>query len=382
MIGQRYAYLAWLGIILLISPLAVYGSGLMTTSSEHTVYFGVEADPANSVQLDIAHVDLDISYFGGAGNMQLNVSSVFGNNPATDIVYQLHEAHLYCNTNDRSPMTQVAFEGGFDFVGAAVGETFWSISQFPGNNDSIYLGTASTFDFNNELVQWNPGDVLKGANRMEKWLRLELVSVNGPVGGEVSIYIFSGNRPFPFIASSDGIDSDDVVYLTAGGHDHFNWAFSKAGVYAVTFRVTTAVVENYSNWTWTAGLEGADSLFEDSQPNGLSNGLYYALELPFNGNAFNALPQAVNAPGAATVDIELPENARPDMTYTLWKRSDLLTGSWIAVAVKEGTGSWDTPQVSTVSTVNGRTTYRYTDPTPMEDDASVTFRLGVTENTN
>ncbi|MEM8549198.1 MAG: choice-of-anchor M domain-containing protein [Verrucomicrobiota bacterium] len=380
---KRNGYRARLvAALLLAAPVGVCGSGLMTTSAEYTVYVGVETDLAHSIQLDVAHVDLDISYFGGAGNLQLNVSSSFGSNPANDVVYQLDEAYLYCNVNDRQMLSQAAIDAGWGVIGAAAGETYWSISQFSGSNDSIFLGIASTFDFNNELVQWNPGDASKGANRMNKWLCLELVSVDGPVGGDVTIYIFSGISPLAFIATSDGIDGDDTVYLSAGGHDHFNWAFSKQGVYAITFRVTTAVVENYGNWTWTAGLDGSGSLFGDEQPNGLSNGLYYALELPFTGNAYNALPQTVNAGGAASVDLELPENARADMTYTLWRRDDLLNGNWVAVATKEGTNAWNSAQVSSVGTANGRMTYRYTDPAPMADDASVTFRLGVTESSN
>jgi surface-anchored protein len=65
---------------------------------------------------------------------------------------------------------------------------------------------------------------------------LVLDSVSGP--GSLSLYTVGvGSFPAVAIHSGDGIDEDDQILITPGGHYHYNWAFSEPGWYRIGWRV-------------------------------------------------------------------------------------------------------------------------------------------------
>ncbi|WP_435020137.1 choice-of-anchor M domain-containing protein [Tundrisphaera sp. TA3] len=72
-------------------------------------------------------------------------------------------------------------------------------------------------------------------------LRLSLVSLAPPAGGDVVLYT-NGSLGSPAINSADGLTSADGIDVFALGHDHFNLGFTSAGVYDLTFRASGTLV--------------------------------------------------------------------------------------------------------------------------------------------
>lgn len=71
---------------------------------------------------------------------------------------------------------------------------------------------------------------------------LHITSVKGP--GQFALYeVDAFGVPDVFANTRDGLHNDDHVPFFAGGHAHFNWAFSKPGTYHVTFEASGTLIE-------------------------------------------------------------------------------------------------------------------------------------------
>lgn len=112
---------------------------------------------------------------------------------------------------------------GYDFLGVSAGIPVWTLPEIEDVNKPFYgLGSEEldALDFNGNLT-------------------FELVSVvSAPVGGDFSLWLDNGGSPIVRFATSDGVNGSDSFLLTPGGHDHFNWSFTKAGTYQLEFKVT------------------------------------------------------------------------------------------------------------------------------------------------
>lgn len=72
---------------------------------------------------------------------------------------------------------------------------------------------------------------------------LELISCEGP--GNFFLYAVDAfGEATASINSSNGISTDDRVALSAGGHAHFNWGFSRPGVYRLEFKPGGTLTSN------------------------------------------------------------------------------------------------------------------------------------------
>ncbi len=356
--------------------------GLTVTSSEHTFYFGVTTEQAGREKLDGLHVDLNISYVGGAGNPFIAVANLSEpDNPADDLYYTPDEAYLYFNEACGQIMGQASIDAGFGFIGAEVGQKFWIVQQdvVPGQT-WIYPGlrVADDSEEDPQLVPWNPGAPAIGAGSTDKFVRLELVKVTGPTGGEFTLFNFgnAGAPPSVYMATSDGIDADDCIYLAAGWHHHCNWAFTQPGDYAVTFRMTTVVVEKYDNWLWADGLTGI-GFAESTTPAALPNGVRYALGID-DGSTGSGLPSAVSDGGVPGFQLELPEPARPDVTYAIWRTYDLTAGTWSEVATKTGSSAWSAG-VETLGSSDAHTLYRWSETDAPAPGQAIFYQLRLTQ---
>lgn len=73
-------------------------------------------------------------------------------------------------------------------------------------------------------------------------LELRLLEVNGP--GHFAVYAVDAfGQPVIHMNSGDGIGPDDRRRLTAGAHEHVNWAFTAPGLYRVKFQAFGTLVE-------------------------------------------------------------------------------------------------------------------------------------------
>lgn len=150
----------------------------------------------------------------------------------------------------------IATEELHEGAGVEVGENLWIL---PSSNRAglPFLGLGAE--------ELNP----------EEWtgeIRLSLLGVDSPSGaGNFAVYQSDGLGGYTFAMSTaqGGITGDDHADMTAGGHDHYAFSFSEAGVWQVTFIATgthnTAGVLTSEAVTYTFVVGG-------SQPGAISFG--------------------------------------------------------------------------------------------------------------
>ncbi|MFN7563741.1 MAG: choice-of-anchor M domain-containing protein [Prosthecobacter sp.] len=111
----------------------------------------------------------------------------------------------------------------YDFLGVSAGIPVWTLPEIENVNKPFYgLGSEELdpFDFTGSLT-------------------LELVSVvSAPAGGHFSLWQDNGGAPIVRFATSDGVSGSDSFLITPGGHEHYNWSFTKAGIYELQFKVS------------------------------------------------------------------------------------------------------------------------------------------------
>jgi surface-anchored protein len=158
--------------------------------------------------------------------------------------------------------------------------------------------------------------------------------------------------------SADGIDASDKVDVLTGGHDHYNWGFSKSGVYCVTLQVSgtrvgetqplfspeatfvfhvlpLGVVTPFSLWQKAHWLQGTDTSTNgpaaDPDNDGLVNALEYASNLDPNSFStegrpvFSLVTNRSDTYGAFTYTRVKPAM---DLIYEPAARGQLSSGSW------------------------------------------------------
>ena len=107
----------------------------------------------------------------------------------------------------------------WDAIGVAAGESFWFLPQSnSGPAGAATLGAPFAGIGTEELT----------ASDWATDITISLDSVAGP--GHFSMYL-DGFSPFFAMSTVDGIDGSDVINVAAGGHEHYNWAFSARGTY-------------------------------------------------------------------------------------------------------------------------------------------------------
>ncbi|MGC7102724.1 choice-of-anchor M domain-containing protein [Amycolatopsis lurida] len=189
------------------------------------VTFGV-AGTASAAPLVISagHVDVvDVDYASGALTVQLLDSAGVERDPATVELQVLPGAR-----------TTVPANSAYSFLGAP-GDPVWILPQTQ-NPNLLWAG-------------WNSADVPSGT--FASGLQLSLIGVTG---GELAIYTSGLSGPSVLFDNGNGLP--DTRPLAIGAHTHANWAFSGAGTYTVTFRVsgtlsTGATVSDEATYTFT-----------------------------------------------------------------------------------------------------------------------------------
>ena len=91
-------------------------------------------------------------------------------------------------------------------------------------------------------------------------INLELVRSSVPEGGRAEVFTESG-RDNPRVFSTN--DKLAPHTITAGGHEHLSWAFTRAGIYQLTFRATATLtdgtpVSSEATYTIAVGTDAED----------------------------------------------------------------------------------------------------------------------------
>lgn len=125
----------------------------------------------------------------------------------------------------------------WEFLGVDDGESFLRLPA--GQNPRLlYLGFGAEHATTNAFDAWNPNDPDRNVNSAEKYIQVRLESWRGP--GHFSIYTVVKGVPRVWMATADGVtpsNTADSLYLTEGGHLHYNFAFTARGNYEIDISV-------------------------------------------------------------------------------------------------------------------------------------------------
>lgn len=125
----------------------------------------------------------------------------------------------------------------WNFIGVPAGTTFYRLTAGQ-NARLLYLGFGAEQATPNAFQAWNPGDPARAVNSSQKYLQVRLTGWRGP--GHFSIYSVVSGNPRVWMATADGVNPSntaDSLYISEGGHLHFNFAFTARGDYEIDLAV-------------------------------------------------------------------------------------------------------------------------------------------------
>jgi surface-anchored protein len=185
---------------------------VLTASS--LVLAGQQAVLADLAILSTEHVDIGVAFEDGAWDLHLH-------DETNDIEYAPADAILQVNA---SALTQVPADSRYSFLGSS-GSPIFVLPQVEDPN-LLFLGTGAEEIENGAFV----GDSLQ----------LKLTAFEGP--GRFFSYVVNGLDGSPqrvMEAGAGGVDANlNSFTVLALGHQDYNWAFSEAGTYKLTFQAS------------------------------------------------------------------------------------------------------------------------------------------------
>lgn len=165
-------------------------------------------------------------------------------------------------------------------------------------------------------------------------INLELVRSSVPEGGRAEVFTESG-RDNPRVFSTN--DQLAPHTITAGGHEHLSWAFTRAGIYQLTFRATATLA--------------------DGTP--VSSEATYTIAVGTNAEDGFKLLNAQNAAKEATKDATSEATTTPEATSTT---TESATSSPSASTSASAEASASTGIRRVDGSVNGQNAAQVTDP--------------------
>ncbi|MGF1482819.1 MAG: choice-of-anchor M domain-containing protein [Opitutales bacterium] len=352
-----------------------------------TMHIGVEVDPPGSTRLDNQHVDA--SFVGPATAAAFALDAVEDDSNLMDVIPLDPESfHPYANPTTRRTFFS-SFEGaGFDFLGLSDGQTYWELPRDPVPGQ-IFLGVNTYITASETAIRadWNPGLPEASANVDDKWMAIDLIDAQMPPGGQFALYGILFSPMFEFrdaMATFDGLDGSDRLYLPASGHDHFLWGFTATGIYTLTFQTSTFLVGGFEEWAALEGMSGTSADFTaDMELDGVDAGLEYAIGGSATGLDVGLLPgEGIdnNQPVLyVTLPFGIPEPGRYDILYEVLA-FDALNDTPTVIARKSGNGSWEnlSATVTVHEHLRNHTTYAVTDAVALASPANRFLQLRVT----
>lgn len=200
-----------------------------------TALWPIKTVSAQETLLSTGHYDLGINYTQAGGwHSYIHDYSNGQQRDTSHTIYAIGSA----------AEAVVPADPAYTLLGEA-GTTVWIAPEIY-SEDIVYLGIGAP------LLERN---LFAGglSNRGQLSMRLVSVSGSGPdSGGSMSMWQ-SGFPPRFYFSSADGIDeTDSLDNITANFHAHYNWGFTKPGLYRITFEISgTLLPELGGNYTAT-----------------------------------------------------------------------------------------------------------------------------------
>lgn len=175
-------------------------------------------------------------------------------------------------------------------------------------------------------------------------INLELVRSSVPEGGRAEVFTESG-RDNPRVFSTN--DQLAPHTITAGGHEHLSWAFTRAGIYQLTFRATAALA--------------------DGTP--VSSEATYTIAVGTNAEDGFKLLNAQNAAKEATKDATSKTTTTPEATSTATESATGTPGASASASTSASADASASAEASASTgirrvdgSVNGQNAAQVTDP--------------------
>jgi surface-anchored protein len=131
----------------------------------------------------------------------------------------------------------------WDLLGAGEGNPVWILPQYQDPN-LLYLGTNDEHTDPADLLSYIETDP-RLPHVAVPWIKASVLAVRGP--GDFSLFSTdSFGTPTVWVDTADNpnghtggpLDNSDALWLIAGGHVHYNWAFTARGYYAMDVQAT------------------------------------------------------------------------------------------------------------------------------------------------
>jgi surface-anchored protein len=173
------------------------------------------------------HADIGIGYAGGVWNLHVHDED-------NDLEFDPADVLLFVAPEAR---TSRPAGSAFDFIGVGAGENYWRLPQTQ-NPSLLFLGVSAGEVAPGTFGSYNPFDESGGrVSGSGPWLRLDLLGISGP--GHFSVWQSTDTGPLVFMSSfQNGVDGSDSLWIPDGSHAHFNYGFTGAGLYDITFKAS------------------------------------------------------------------------------------------------------------------------------------------------
>jgi len=205
------------------------------------------------------------------------------------------------------------------------------------NQSLLYLGASAEGTTGSSIASYQPND--SRVTTSQPWIRVDVTAVRGP--GQFSIYqTNSSGVPVVWVATSDGLTANDLVYLPAGGHVHYNWAFTAPGVYEVDIRATAFLGANQTNPTTSA----TNTVYFAVDPAGPTNAV--------PGSQTSTGGSSIAFSGGTAITVSGPTTAPADIRVVASAPNGLLTAIAAGGATVAANGSSSITITGTIAAVN------------------------------
>jgi surface-anchored protein len=180
------------------------------------------AGSAGYTVVDQTRININMAYDEQTG-WELNAHDEF-----SDALYEARKVLFYVSPAARVTMPD---NGDYAFIGADPGSTIWVLTQV---FDPAHLSVGVSAE---EISADTFASYYESDPRVQHtapWVKLTMKAVRGP--GQVSVWQPTAfGQPVVWIATSDGIDDNDALFVAASIDADFNWAFTAPGVHEIDF---------------------------------------------------------------------------------------------------------------------------------------------------
>ena len=181
------------------------------------------------------HADYRPLYNNGEFSFELHGSEEL---PSDEVITYLDNTAIVSRPADAT----------YDFIGVGANQPLY-LADANGSVVSVpFIGWSGESVPVNVFAEYLPSDPRITSTTPREFLKVQMVAVRSSSGGHFSMYqTVIGNPPKVWMATSNGITSDDNFWLNPGQHIHLNTAFSKSGVYEVDVAISGFLDSNANN---------------------------------------------------------------------------------------------------------------------------------------